>query len=179
MSIAFKEWALICDALARGDQSIIIRKGGIAEGRDGFRFQHDAFFLFPTVFHEQVERTTLPPGTPLPVLNPDEITLSLYAKVEWTELVTDWSKVQRLAPFHIWKEEVVKERFHYDEPAGVHVAFLRVYRLNQPFRFPNAPKYGGCRSWVTIPDPDPSITWEPVLDDAAHAARAAALRAVF
>jgi hypothetical protein len=47
MSIGFKEWTLICEALGNGSQSIILRKGGIAEGRAGFRFQHDEFFLFP------------------------------------------------------------------------------------------------------------------------------------
>ena len=39
----FKEWTLICDALGRGEQSIILRKGGIAEGRAGFRF--DEIFI--------------------------------------------------------------------------------------------------------------------------------------
>ena len=38
---------------------MIIRKGGIAEGRDGFAFRHREFFLFPTFFHEQVERVRL------------------------------------------------------------------------------------------------------------------------
>jgi hypothetical protein len=37
-SIAFKEWAIVCEALGRGGQSIILRKGGIAEGREGFSF---------------------------------------------------------------------------------------------------------------------------------------------
>ena len=31
-SIAFKEWAGVCAALAEGRQSLIVRKGGIAEG---------------------------------------------------------------------------------------------------------------------------------------------------
>jgi hypothetical protein len=43
-SIGFKEWAIVCQALGRGWQSIILRKGGIAEGRDGFSFQHGEFF---------------------------------------------------------------------------------------------------------------------------------------
>ena len=43
MSFGFKEWTLICDALGRGEQSIIMRKGGIAEGRAGFRFEHPEF----------------------------------------------------------------------------------------------------------------------------------------
>ena len=49
----FKEWLVICRALAAGRQSIILRKGGIAEGRSGFSFQHDSFFLFPTLYHQQ------------------------------------------------------------------------------------------------------------------------------
>ena len=48
MTAAFKEWAIICDTLASGGQSIILRKGGIHESRDGFSFNHPEFFLFPT-----------------------------------------------------------------------------------------------------------------------------------
>ena len=71
MSFGFKEWTLICDALGRGEQSIIIRKGGIAEGRAGFRFEHPEFLLFSTLFHEQVAKLKLPPATPLPAPRAD------------------------------------------------------------------------------------------------------------
>jgi hypothetical protein len=54
-TIGFKEWQVVCDALADGTQSIILRKGGIHEGRQGFSFAHDSFFLFPTRFHAQAE----------------------------------------------------------------------------------------------------------------------------
>ena len=64
--IAFKEWSLVCDALGRGEQSLILRKGGIAEGRAGFRFQHPEFLLLPTLFHEQAAKLRVPPGTALP-----------------------------------------------------------------------------------------------------------------
>ncbi len=39
MRIAFKEWAVIVDALGRGDQILILRKGGISEGRGGFQIE--------------------------------------------------------------------------------------------------------------------------------------------
>ena len=55
-SVAFKEWAIVCEALGRGRQSIILRKGRIAEGRGGFSFRHREFFLFPTFCHEQPEK---------------------------------------------------------------------------------------------------------------------------
>ena len=65
MRTAFKEWAVICEALGSGRQSIILRKGGIHEGRGGFEFSHQEFALFPTRFHEQaahVREGELPAG---------------------------------------------------------------------------------------------------------------------
>jgi hypothetical protein len=58
-SIGFKEWSLVCDAMAHGTQSIILHKGGIAEGREGFSFQHRESFLFPTFFHEQIAKVRI------------------------------------------------------------------------------------------------------------------------
>ena len=42
-SVGFKEWALVCAALGSGAQTLILRKGGIAEGRAGFAFKHPEF----------------------------------------------------------------------------------------------------------------------------------------
>ncbi|SVB17570.1 uncharacterized protein METZ01_LOCUS170424, partial [marine metagenome] len=38
---AFKEWGVVVEALGRGEQIVILRKGGIAEGDSGFRAEHD------------------------------------------------------------------------------------------------------------------------------------------
>ena len=167
MNTAFKEWALVCEALGCGETSVILRKGGIHEGRDGFRFEHSEFFLFPTQFHSQTDRLKVPSDTPLPPHVEGEITIRYMARVEWTKLVTDETTALALDAFHPWKKEVVLERFHYDTPAGVHIAFVRVYRLETPWTFPDASQYGGCRSWVTLPEP-PSLKLIPVLDDATH-----------
>ena len=177
MSIGFKEWALVCEALARGEQSIIIRKGGLAEGRDGFRFKHDAFFLFPTFFHEQLAKTKLAPATPLPSSERGVIKIRSFARVEWTEFVTDLDKAPALAPFHIWKNEVVEERFRYDDVRGVHVAFLRAFQLARPWTFPDDPKFGGCRSWLELPAA-PEIALVAALDEAAHKAREQEIRRI-
>jgi hypothetical protein len=179
MSIAFKEWTLVCGALGRGEQSVIVRKGGIAEGRDGFRFKHDEFFLFPTLFHEQVAKTKLPADTPLPARTAGIIEIELSARVEWTTLLTDWDTVSKLAPFHIWRDDEIAARFRYDDVPGVNVAFVRVFKLSQPWTFPDAPAYGGCRSWVELPEPPAAAArFEPVLDDATHRARAEALAGI-
>lgn len=181
MSIGFKEWTLVCDALGHGEQSIIIRKGGIAEGRAGFRFQHDEFFLFPTLFHEQVAKLKLPPGTPLPTLRADgrhEITLR--ARVEWTQDVADLAVARRLAPFHFWQDSEIEKRFRYEEEkgkTGVSVAFVRIEKLSEPFVFPDSPKFGGCRSWIELPALPEEIGASPVLDETKHRLREEEIRA--
>lgn len=178
MSIAFKEWAIVCAALGRGEQSIILRKGGIAEGRDGFRFQHPEFYLFPTLFHEQVEKTILPAGTPIPSAEAGLIRIEFLVRVEWTAFVNSLETARMLATFHIWRGEVVTERFDYDEPKGLSLAFVRVERLARRWEFADAPKYGGCRSWVNIPDVPCEVKTSPVLGNAVHQRRDAALRAL-
>ena len=178
MNIGFKEWAVVCEAMGDGRQTVIVRKGGIAEGREGFRFRHAEFFLMPTWFHEQVAKTRLPAGTPLPPQIPGAIRIGLVARVEWTAFVDRLERALALEPFHILAESVIRERFEYDEARGVHVALVRVYRLDRPWEFPDAPKYGGCRSWVELPVPPEGLGREPVLDDARFAEVGAALRAV-
>jgi len=177
--IAFKEWTLICAALERGTQSLILRKGGIAEGREGFRFKHAEFLLFPTLFHEQVAKLCLPADTALPAPRPDgQHELCLLARVEWTHEVTDWAKVQSLAPHHLWSEAEIEKRFRQDDQPGVSVAFVRVFGLSTPHVFPDSPKYGGCRSWIEVPDLPSGSVLTPALDDTTHASREAQIRAL-
>jgi hypothetical protein len=159
--IGFKEWALVCAALGEGRQTIIIRKGGIAEGRDGFAFRHREFFLFPTFFHEQMGRIRLPTAF-LPDSLPNEIEIRYFAKVDETRVLTEWEDVCALKALHILQESVVRERFEYDDAPGVHVAFVRVFRLEPVWRFPDVKAYGGCRSWVQLPEPPAQLQLHPV-----------------
>ena len=80
-SVGFKEWALVCEALGRGEQSILLRKGGIAEGRSGFGFRHDEFFLLPTFFHEQIVKVRTPDAQ-IPAAREGEIEIRYFAKLE-------------------------------------------------------------------------------------------------
>jgi len=179
MSIGFKEWTLVCEALGDGRQSIILRKGGIAEGRAGFRFQHSDFLLFPTLFHEQVAKMKLPIDTPLPAPRTDsQIEVRYAVKVEWTEDIADMETVRRLAPFHLWQDSEIEKRFQYDDKQGVSLAFVRASRLSESFVFPDSPKFGGCRSWITLPDLPAEIRQDEVLNENTHREREAALRAV-
>jgi len=168
-STGFKEWAIVCQGLGQGEQSVILRKGGVAEGREGFSFRHPEFFLFPTYFHEQVEKVRTIIEFPAQVL--DKIEINFFAKIELTCVIKSWEIAQALEPFHVLRPEVVRERFEYDRAPGLHVAFVRVFRVEPSWIFANAKSYGGCRSWIKLPKPPAALRFEPVLGDTEHERR--------
>lgn len=176
MSVAFKEWAVVCEAIGSGRQSVMLRKGGIAEGRDGFAFKHCEFFLFPTWFHEQLEKTTLPTGTALPPQLEGEIEIRYAVTLEWSRLLTDATRLPALRPFHILNDSVIEERFRYDESLGIHIGFVRGFRLASPRRLAMQKSFGGCRSWLDLPDLE-GVELVPVISDEEHADRRVALEA--
>ncbi len=166
-TIGFKEWANVCEALGTGVMSLILRKGGIHEGRGGFEFKHKGFFLFPTWFHTQGEKLTWQAPHPERFVFPPEdgrtsVDIDYYCTLEHVWRVTEWDKVAALAPHHVWAEDVIKERFVYDEESCLNVALVRTWRLPGRWSFPYSKSYGGCRSWVTLPQP-PHVELTPVL----------------
>ncbi len=172
IGMAFKEWSLVCAAMAAGRSSLILRKGGIAEGRSGFEWRHDAFYLFPTHVHEQEAGLKVTPERDI-FCEPGRHRLECFARLESELTLTDWATILRLKNMHPWTDDVVKERFTYGKEGSLSVALVRVFRLAEPVEFPDAPGYGGCRSWVKVPAAAVPKLAEPVLSDAAHAARKA------
>lgn len=165
---AFKEWAVVCAALAVGRQTLILRKGGIHEGREGFRVEHREFWLFPTGFHQQRDEV-IPEAWPLL----DEIqsrgqpsgrSLDLYAVVEDVHHVLDRAALARLSGRHVWSEATVEQRFQYRTP-GLFALVVRVFRRPTPFVIADSPHFAGCKSWVDLPSPLPTSGLQPVLGD--------------
>lgn len=163
-SVGFKEWFLVCEALGRGEQSVILRKGGIAEGRAGFVFRDREFFLFPTFFHEQGNKVRLLSHNP--PKEGDTISIRWYAKVEQALHLHSLSIVEELAPMHILTQDVIRERFGYKDK-GLNVAFVRIFEISPVWVLQNEKRFGGCRSWVDLP-PVPELKLRPVLNENAH-----------
>ena len=167
MRIAFKEWAVVVDALGHGEQIIILRKGGISEGRSGFQIEHDRFFLFPTLFHQQ--RESVLPSAQLrydilaPTLSPESILFEYFVEVVDWKFVESFEVASRLRGQHVWREEVIRERFNWGKTQSIYAMAVRVFRLPHPVSLPTRPDYGGCKSWVDLDasiSPDDS---QPVL----------------
>jgi hypothetical protein len=161
--------------MLRGETSLIFRKGGIAEGRKGFRFQHERFFLFPTFFHEQTDRLRV--DAPIVEPEPDLVSFSAYVHVEFTRWIEDLSLLQPLSDLHILKPEVLEQRFAYDDPKGLHLAMIRVFGVIPVWSLAFQKSFGGCRSWVELPEAPAELRFTPVIQDGEHAARVQRVRA--
>ena len=153
--IALKEWAIAVEALVEGEQIIILRKGGIHEETRQFALKSNYFMLFPA-FEHQKEQLVQPAyqerlkslrekgmSDPLPVLACAEVVR------EW--LINDINLIEKLAPFHIWNEQMVEMRLHWKKTQPLHVIALRVFRLDQAELLKEPQSYAGCKSWFELP----------------------------
>jgi hypothetical protein len=179
---ALKEWAVLVDAMARGELIALVRKGGIREQRAGFAVRHERFLFYPTYFHEKQQElaprfvptlrashaTQPPPGI---------VRLEYVADVAALWWVTELDHLRAIDGELGLATAAVESRFHYRNNPGVHVIAARVSRLTQPIEIQDAPRYAGCVSWVEL-DADVDVTTvTPVLDASTFATRLAALTA--
>src|SRR5688572_4788363 len=140
MRIAFKEWAVVADALGRGEQIIILRKGGISEGRGGFQVEHDHFLLFPTLFHQQ--RESVRPAAQArydviaPGLSAEMLRLEYFAEVVDWKFLDSFETAQELHGQHVWRDEVIRDRFDWGKSKSIYAMAVRVYRLPQSIELP-------------------------------------------
>ncbi len=182
MRIAFKEWAVIADALGTGRQVIILRKGGISEGAGGFRMDHPEFLLFPTLFHQQRE-SVIPEAQARFDLIEKNFPPSAVLRLEYFCRVAAWRQLasleaaQRLQSQHVWKPEVIAERFDWGRSKSIFALAVRACRLPSPVEIPMLPTYGGCKSWIELTDEVPCADALPVLDDAQFARKLAEFEA--
>jgi hypothetical protein len=161
---AFKEWEAIVEALGQGAQIVILRKGGIAEGRSGFQARHPKFWLFPTGFHQQWEKTKPELRrytTPASAIadKGKEVVLQYIAEVTDAIYLSSWDQVARLDESHFWGEEILRERFNYKErpgmEVGLHLLIVRVSHINLPHKLAASAAFDGCKSWIEVP-----VDWE-------------------
>jgi hypothetical protein len=176
MRQAFKEWAIVVDALQQGEQIIVLRKGGLREGRGGFQIEHPEFWLFPTLFHQQREAVI-----PKAQARYDEISSTWPGKdvlrLECLARVVAWQRLESLEAAealrgqHIWRDEVIAQRFDWGKTKEIHALAVRIFQLGESIELPLLPAYGGCKSWIELAEDIPTADAKPVLDDAAFAER--------
>lgn len=170
---AFKEWAVVVDALGTGRQTILLRKGGIEEASGGFRAEHKEFFLYPTYEHESEENLVpqargrlrnilrdVPEGK-----TRETVPIQFYAILENDLTVSSLEALKKLARHHVWSARAVEKRFLWGREHGLHLLVARIFRLPEPYALKVKPSYRGCKSWVSLEEEIPTGGAHPVLRD--------------
>ena len=134
---ALKEWSNVIDALGRGEQVILIRKGGIAD--PAFGLEAERFYLYPTFFHQQQGE-------------PSEVTITHWCEVVRTWRVTDLEALHRLESLVVLPREVLETRYRFRSDQALHIIGVRTFALARPQTIAVKPEYRGCRSWVSVDD---------------------------
>lgn len=177
---ALKEWAVACEALGRGEQIVLLRKGGIREEHREFRVEHDEFLLFPTYEHQRADLVKPAARAAFAALTEDRradgVEPRYWARVAAAFEVTESAQLEAVAALHLWSEAYALERLRWKPRKPLHLLALRVYRLAESVRLPMLAEYGGCKSWLTLAEPVVVEGARAVLDDAAFAQQLEAVR---
>ena len=184
MRVAFKEWEIVVDALGRGDQILLLRKGGIHEGRGGFRPEHQRFLLFPTRYHQQRECVVASAQARFDAMlhqGPDSggmVRLGFGAELVEARRLESLAQAKALRGQHIWRDEVIERRFDWGKNRAIHVLAVRVFRLARAVELPMTTAYAGCQSWIKLERDIATDGATTVLDDEAFGKKLAEFHTV-
>ena len=167
LSVALKEWAVVCRALESGAQMILLRKGGIYEAAGEFELEHRQFLLFPTYLHQNLNM--LKPqhhgGFEPRAAEPAHVSLSSAGVVTDIIQLQCRAQMDALDDQHLWTSPLIDMRFNYRPENPLYLLLVRAYRLSRPVTVENTPAYAGCKSWVPLDQPVETGGALPVMDD--------------
>ncbi len=151
---ALKEWATVVKALETGNQTVLLRKGGILETASGFRVESRKFALFPTYEHQ--DNSSLKSQfynylADVREQKPKEGTnkITSFAEVLEEKDLSSMDKIEQLSSFHIWSDSYITERMNWMPDKPMKAIFLKTYTVN-PSEIPLLAEYQGCKSWIEL-----------------------------
>jgi hypothetical protein len=133
---ALKEWSNVVAALARGEQILLIRKGGLADPE--FGVEADRFYLYPTYFH-QGESEARP-----------NVAITHWCEVVRTWSVTDVDALLQLAPLVAMPWETLETRYRFRPDQALYVIAVKTWELARAAQVEFREIYGGCKSWISV-----------------------------
>lgn len=135
---ALKEWSTVIEALGRGEQVVLIRKGGIADPK--FGVEAEEFYLYPTYFH-QGENEHRP-----------AVSVTHWCEVLRVFNFRQHEVLRRLAPLVSIPMDTLESRYRFRSDEALNVIAVRTYALPRPVEVRFRDEYAGCRSWISIED---------------------------
>jgi hypothetical protein len=170
-STALKEWATVLEAMSRGEQLVMIRKGGLIEPGQGFELVAETFVFYPTFEHQAVSylrpqfqayfaeaaSRRAPSG---------QVTFELVGVAVSSWRSADVSVIERLKDAHIYNDAFATQRLKWQPEQPLVITAVRAFRLPQPLTVAALPQYAGCKSWVNLESAIPLSGATPVMSDA-------------
>ena len=162
---ALKEWAFVCERLLAGEQAVMLRKGGIDE--KGFWVEADEFLLYPTYFHQMVEKVrpefaeacarALASPPPEGVLR-----MTGVARVVEHIEVRRPDGMAALQDLHPYDDEQVAMRLEFRPKKPLVILVVEARPCLTAVEIPTQESFGGCVSWVDVGVERPALG-DPVL----------------
>ena len=165
---ALKEWAIAVSALQQGQTIMLLRKGGIREGKQ-FQIKHHKVWLYPTYEHQKPQ--LLKPkysGLVTEVTSgwhPVTVNIQSYGEITHTFTVNNLETLEQLEPYHVWNRQMVSDRFNWKPQKPIQILLIRVFNLPQPVPIPYHQSYGGCKSWIDLQKAISIQNSQPALED--------------
>ena len=160
------------EAMAKGEQLVLIRKGGLIEPGSGFQLLAETFVFYPTFEHQAVNYLREPfrgyfeeAARRRPSEGQVRIELAGQA-VSSTEL-RDPEVIERLGDVHVYNRDFVSQRLKWQPDQPMTLVVVRAWRLAEPVLVEVNPRYAGCKSWVELDAAVPLDGVRPVLDETA------------
>jgi hypothetical protein len=173
---ALKEWAVVCEALKAGRQSVLLRKGGIIEETRDFKLVEERFLMYPTYEHQDLDSVQEPFKddfrAALANKPPDDVVrIDAWAEVTDLFLTHDLDALLSLSELYAWSEDYIRMRMAYKPRKPMNVVIVRASKLPRVIDQPVLEHFAGCKSWVPLDNEVPLDGSVAAIDDATHAAR--------
>ncbi|MEC4896385.1 MAG: DUF1802 family protein [Oscillatoria sp. PMC 1051.18] len=179
---ALKEWASTVNALEQGKTIMLLRKGGIREVGNRFEVKNRQVLLYPTYEHQKphllkpdyaAEVTPVASGW-----HPEKVRIGSWAEITDILPISDAVTVEALLPYHIWKEEFVRDRYNWKPRQPLYILLLRTYKLLQSVTIDYRQEYGGCKSWIDLVEPISLANIVPVIEENSYKQQVSEIREI-
>ena len=151
MTMGFKELASVCEAVATGRQSVLLRKAGLRESTAESGFQTKHFYLLPTQYHEKKGK-----------VSGDGFHVRVRVEVIQSGDLLEWSSIEKLLPLTAYDLSTIREHFESRDQRLLHFAHIRAFLLDPEWHLPSSSALSGCRSWFELPNPPAGLKETPI-----------------
>jgi hypothetical protein len=178
VTLALEEWHVVVEAIARGDQVLTLRNGGI--GEKPFAVAGSSFWLYPSWEHQEAAAVKRAWHGELSRSNRERptdgmIPIRCHCSVDAAWEVSDGDQLAALDGWHLWTNASIDSRLQWQPSNPLTVLLLRAAALIDPFPLRPDEAYGGSESWIELLEEPSGDALIPALTDVAFDMRSAAV----